>query len=110
MSCSDRAEGLKRSAPINCASFKFGGECPLWVKSRHRRSFNRCPLYPQKRTSVRPDWLRAHLLGSAISRYTWIIPHLPSSIAPECPNVHFEELRCTVICSCPLHYGLRGNE
>ena len=24
--------------------------CPLWVKSRHRRAFRRCPLYPQKRT------------------------------------------------------------
>jgi len=26
-------------------------ECPLWVKSRHRRKFSQCPLYPQKRTS-----------------------------------------------------------
>src|SRR6516165_12733390 len=25
--------------------------CPLWVKSIHRDTFNRCPLYPQKRTS-----------------------------------------------------------
>ena len=24
---------------------------PLWVKSRHRRSADKCPLYPQKRTS-----------------------------------------------------------
>src|SRR5262249_55681705 len=24
--------------------------CPLWVKSRHRGTSNRCPLYPQKRT------------------------------------------------------------
>jgi hypothetical protein len=22
--------------------------CPLWVKSRHRRASNQCPLYPQK--------------------------------------------------------------
>ena len=26
--------------------------CLLWVKSRHRRAFRQCPLYPQKRTSV----------------------------------------------------------
>src|SRR6516164_6403876 len=26
--------------------------CPLWVKSRHRRTSNQCPLYPQKRTFV----------------------------------------------------------
>jgi len=26
------------------------GRCPLWVKSRHRRTSNQCPLYPQKRT------------------------------------------------------------
>ena len=25
-------------------------ECPLWVKSRHRRKSGQCPLYPQKRT------------------------------------------------------------
>ena len=28
------------------------GRCPLWVKSRHRRTSNQCPLYPQKRTSM----------------------------------------------------------
>jgi hypothetical protein len=31
MACSDRSEGLKPSAPINCASFKFGDECTLWA-------------------------------------------------------------------------------
>jgi hypothetical protein len=25
-------------------------QCPLWVKSRHRRAFRQCPLYPQMRT------------------------------------------------------------
>src|SRR5215469_8195234 len=28
------------------------GECPLWVKSRHRSTTGSCPLYPQKRTLV----------------------------------------------------------
>ena len=26
--------------------------CPLWVKSRHQRTFGQCPLYPRKRTLV----------------------------------------------------------
>src|SRR6516165_3257985 len=26
--------------------------CPLWVKSRHFETSDRCPLYPQKRTSI----------------------------------------------------------
>jgi len=25
-------------------------ECPLWVKSGHRRKSGQCPLYPQKQT------------------------------------------------------------
>ncbi len=25
-------------------------QCPLWVKSRHRRACQECPLYPRKRT------------------------------------------------------------
>ena len=27
-------------------------QCPLWVKSRHRKGSAECPLYPQKRTSA----------------------------------------------------------
>jgi hypothetical protein len=26
--------------------------CPLWVKSGHHETFNPCPLYPEKRTSL----------------------------------------------------------
>ena len=28
------------------------GQCPLWVISGHRSTFEQCPLYPRKRTSV----------------------------------------------------------
>jgi hypothetical protein len=34
------------------AAKKQNGPCPLWVKSRHRKKFSQCPLYPQKRTSI----------------------------------------------------------
>src|SRR5262249_16839645 len=30
----------------------MGRSCPLWVKSRHSATSERCPLYPQKRTLV----------------------------------------------------------
>ena len=33
--------------------------CPLWVKSRHGILGLRCPLYPQKRTSIRPSPMSA---------------------------------------------------
>ena len=26
------------------------GQCPLWVISGHRSTFEQCPLYPQQRT------------------------------------------------------------
>ena len=32
-------------------------KCPLWVKSRHLQRKKACPLYPQKRTSLRRTWL-----------------------------------------------------
>src|SRR5215467_14192494 len=35
-----------------CVTAKFTRSCPLWVKSRHQRTFRQCPLYPQKRTLV----------------------------------------------------------
>jgi hypothetical protein len=34
-----------------CITANSGGQCPLWVKSRHRSGFERCLLYPRKRTS-----------------------------------------------------------
>jgi hypothetical protein len=38
---------------IRQAAFrKLGVRLPLWVKSRHDAVKRRCPLYPQKRTSV----------------------------------------------------------
>src|SRR6516165_9781207 len=39
------------STHANVADF-FGDSIrrPLWVKSRHRRAFRQCPLYPRKRT------------------------------------------------------------
>src|SRR5262249_37640840 len=30
-------------------------ECPLWVRSGHHKTLDRCPLYPRKRTSVERD-------------------------------------------------------
>src|SRR5262249_31235540 len=30
-----------------CCSVATRGKCPLWVKSRHRSTSTRCPLYPQ---------------------------------------------------------------
>src|SRR5262249_48886028 len=35
-----------------CITANLDHQCPLWVKSRHSRISARCPLYPQKRTSV----------------------------------------------------------
>src|SRR5215831_17866104 len=29
---------------------RAASQCPLWVKSRHRKGSVECPLYPQKRT------------------------------------------------------------
>src|SRR5215471_20655059 len=36
----------------NCPAVPERSRCPLWVKSRHWGSSERCPLYPQKRTFV----------------------------------------------------------
>ena len=33
-----------------CPLTNVRSQCPLWVKSRHRRCQFSCPLYPQKRT------------------------------------------------------------
>jgi len=35
------------------------GQCPLWVISGHRSTFEQCPLYPRKRTSVEPVGMSA---------------------------------------------------
>src|SRR6516225_3089606 len=35
---------------VFCVATILRTECPLWVKSRHRRKSGQCPLYPQKRT------------------------------------------------------------
>jgi hypothetical protein len=34
-------------------------QCGLWVKSRHWAMSSRCPLYPQKRTSIEPAVMSA---------------------------------------------------
>ena len=36
---------------IKSARVGDGGQCPLWVTSRHLTEFIQCPLYPQKQTS-----------------------------------------------------------
>src|SRR5215469_12939735 len=35
------------------------GQCPLWVKSRHRKGSAECPLYPRKRTSMNANAMSA---------------------------------------------------
>ena len=42
---------LMGRAPKESAAI-LSRSCPLWVKSGHGRMSDRCPLYPQKRTSV----------------------------------------------------------
>src|SRR5262249_23699116 len=37
---------------VFCVTANFGGECPLWVISRHCRRTSDCPLYPQEHTSL----------------------------------------------------------
>src|SRR6516164_8696261 len=32
--------------PPFCTAAMPKGPCPLWVKGRHRKTFNPCPLYP----------------------------------------------------------------
>src|SRR5215469_5237163 len=39
--------GVRRS---HCGAAIFSDECPLWVKSGHWGTSDRCPLYPQKLT------------------------------------------------------------
>ena len=36
----------------HCKAAIWSRECPLWVKSRHRRGSAECPLYPQKQTLI----------------------------------------------------------
>jgi len=40
----DRRNGVRTSF---CVATILRIECPLWVKSRHRRTSNQCPLDPQ---------------------------------------------------------------
>src|SRR6516162_8510226 len=55
-----RHRGLGRTRRIiSNSNAKIGCPCPLWVKSRHDALKPRCPLYPQKRTSVRPPLMSA---------------------------------------------------
>ena len=43
----DLRSGVQRRL---CAAAILGSSCPLWVKSGHSTTFDRCPLCPQKRT------------------------------------------------------------
>src|SRR5262249_52320640 len=46
--CCDRAEGLKPvSANQLCVTGKSGGECPLWVRSRHLRASSNVRFTPE---------------------------------------------------------------
>jgi len=45
----ERRNGVSGSV---CGAAILQLECPLWVKSRHRRLSAWCPPYPQKRTSL----------------------------------------------------------
>src|SRR5262249_57732472 len=45
----DRRNGVQGSG---CTATILSCQCPLWVKSGHCRISARCPLYPQKRTSL----------------------------------------------------------
>ena len=64
------------------AQTSTSGQCSLWVKSRHRRQFERCPLYLQKRTSE----LRLIALptsdGGSTAPAAW--RYWPRSAAPNC--------------------------
>jgi|SRR5215467_2344638 len=53
-----------------CTAAIPGRSCLLWVKSRHRNKFGRCPLYPQKRTfrAAKEISLFDHLVGPADKR------------------------------------------
>src|SRR5262249_46759426 len=50
----ERCQVDVRSTPESacCITANLDHQCPLWVKSRHSRISARCPLYPQKWTSV----------------------------------------------------------
>jgi len=54
-------------AAVLCGTAKRGCSCPLWVKSGHRGTCNRCPLYPQKQTfcAGKKMSLFDHLVGAA---------------------------------------------
>jgi len=45
----DRRNGGQWSV---CTAAILNRSCPLWVKSGHPRTFEPCPLYPRKRTSL----------------------------------------------------------
>src|SRR5262249_13844123 len=62
LACADHgSEGLDYSRDFDrtelgptlfCEAAILGCRCPLWVKSGHYAVSGRCPLYPQKRTSL----------------------------------------------------------
>ena len=46
-----------------CTAAILSRQCPLWVKSRHRKESAECPLYPRKRTSIEALFIRAMRAG-----------------------------------------------
>ena len=48
-------------------------QCPLWVKSRHERTFRQCPLYPQKRTSI-----TTVVMSALCQKQTYAVQQRPS--------------------------------
>jgi hypothetical protein len=48
--CCSRPLPDNRARATYCIAAEQIGRCPLWVKSRHRSTPDRCPLYPRKRT------------------------------------------------------------
>ena len=56
----------KRSSGSGCGAAILSRSCPLWVKSRHRRTSNQCLLYPQKRTLVQRVGMSALCQADAV--------------------------------------------
>jgi len=70
------SKGLVTNHRLLCITAKLVGECPLWVISGHDVIKSRCPLYPQKRTSVNAIAMSAlcqkrTLRSAAIDRTYW---------------------------------------
>jgi hypothetical protein len=66
------------------------GECPLWVKSRHRIRSASCPLYPQKRTSLSAIGMSA----VPKTEVTCLLDHLVSGHLQLQRHLDAERLRC----------------